>query len=165
MKKSKVLSILTAIAIVITTSVTYATWDSLTDETSTNITFRNPVTVTVDPSYTLVQSEAILNTTPSASGTVNFTVSNEDNLANTLTIVPEVSGGTSASVSDFDFIIVDSEEVSTPQLTGDSLTGFVDKSLTTTNYTVTVTPKATSVLKIAGQEVSIKLTATLSKSN
>lgn len=165
MKKSKILSILTAIAIVITTSVTYAAWDSLIDDTSADITFRNPVTITVDPSYTLVESLGELNITPSASGTVNFTVSNEDNLANTLTIVPEVSGGTSVTVSDFDFVIVDSQEISTPQLTGDSSSGFVDKSLTTTNYTVTVTPKAESVSKIAGQEVSIKLTATLSKSS
>ena len=165
MKKSKVLSILTAIAIVITTSVTYATWDSLTDETSTNITFRNPVTVTVDPSYTLLQSEAILNTTPSASGTVNFTVSNENNLADTLTITPQVSGGTSATVDDFEFTIVDSTETSTPALSGNSSSGFIDKSLSTTSYTVTVTPKDESVSKIAGQSVSIQLTATLSKAN
>ena len=165
MKKSKLLSLLTAIAIVITTSGTYAVWDSVTDDTTATVTFRNPVTITVNPSYTLSQDTSVLNTTPTASGTVNFTVSNDDNLADTLTIVPTVSGGISATVDDFDFVIVDSSETSTPNLTGDSSSGFVDKSLTTTSYTVKVTPKDSSVSKIAGQAVNIQLTATLSKSN
>ena len=165
MKKSKLLSLLTAAAIVITTGATYAVWDSVTDDTTATVTFRNPVTITVNPSYTLSQDTSVLNTTPTASGTVNFTVSNDDNLADTLTIVPTVSGGISATVDDFDFVIVDSSETSTPNLTGDSSSGFVDKSLTTTSYTVKVTPKDSSVSKIAGQAVNIQLTATLSKSN
>ena len=165
MKKSKLLSLLTAAAIVITTSGTYAVWDSVTDDTTATVTFRNPVTITVDTSYTLSQEPSVLNTTPTASGTVNFIVSNEDNLADTLTIVPTVSGGNSATVDDFEFVIVDSSETSTPNLTGDSSSGFVDKSLTTTSYTVKVTPKDESVSKIAGQAVDIKLTATLSKAN
>lgn len=165
MKKGKLLSLLTAIAIVITTTGTYAVWDSLTDETSSTVTFRNPVTITVDSSYTLEEAPSELNTLPTASGTVNFTVLNEDNLADTLTIVPTVSGGNSATVEDFDFVIADSTEANSPNLSGDSSTGFVDKSLTTTNYTITVTPKSTSVSKVAGQEVTIQLTASLSKSS
>ena len=164
MKKSKLLSLLTAAAIVITTGATYAVWDSVTDDTTATVTFRNPVTVTVNPSYTLSQDAAVLNVTPTASGTVNFTVSNDDNLADTLTIVPTVSGGASATVEDFNFEIVDSSETSTPALTGNSTSGFVDTSLTTTNYTVKVTPKDESVTKVAGQAVNIQLTATLSKS-
>lgn len=165
MNKSKILSLLTAVAIVVTTSVTYAVWDSLSDETSTNITFRNPVTITVDPNYTLTADTPELDTSPSASGTVNFTVSDKDNLADTLTIVPSVSGGDSATVSDFDFTIVDSDGNSNPQLAGDSSSGFIDDTLDTTSYTITVTPKAESVSKIAGKDVTIQLTATLSKSN
>lgn len=165
MKKYKVLSLLTAVAIVITTTFTYAVWDSLIDETSSTVTFRNPVTITVDSNYTLEEAPGELDTVPTASGTVNFTVSNEDDLADTLTIVPTVSGGTSVTVEDFDFVIVDSTEDSTPNLNGDSSSGFVDKSLATTSYKVQVTPKSESVSKIAGKEVNIQLTATLSKSN
>ena len=47
--------------------------------------------------------------------------------------------------------------MSTP-LTGNATSGFVDTSLDSTIYTVTVTPKNNSV---ARQEVSITLTATL----
>lgn len=163
MKKSTLLSFATAGAIVVTSAGTYAAWDSLTDETTANITFRNPVTVTVDSSYTLEEATSTLDTLPTATGTVAFTVSNEDKLADTLTIKPTVSGGTSASVDDFDFEIVDSSESDTPKLSGNSTNGFVDKTLGTTTYTVKVTPKDESSSKVAGQEVSIQLTAQLSK--
>ena len=163
MKKGTLLSFLTAIAIVVTTAGTYALWDSLTDDTTANVTFRNPVTITVASSYTLDESSDELGTLPTASGTVTFTVSNENNLADTLTIVPTVSGGNSAAVEDFAFVVTDSTESSSPKLAGDSSAGFVDKTLTTTTYNVQVTPKDSSVAKVAGQQVNIQLTATLSK--
>lgn len=160
MKKYKLLSLLTAIAIVITTTCTYAAWDSLSAETDGSVTFRNPVTVTVNQNYTLEQESAELDKTPTASGTVSFAVSNKDSLADTLTIVPTVSGG-SATVDNFEFEIVDKDD-SSKKLTGDASNGFVDKSLNSTNYTVKVTPKTTD---ISGQAITVKLTATLSKSN
>ena len=39
-----------------------------------------------------------------------------------------------------------------PTLVGDATDGFVDKTLTSTNYTVKVTPKDGSSAKVAGQE-------------
>lgn len=164
MKKNTILSFATAGAIIATSAGTYAAWDSLVDDTSANITFRKPVTVTVGESYTLAETPSTLDTLPIAEGTVNFTIENDGDLANTLTIVPSVSGGSSATVDDFDFVIVDSSEGSTPTLVGDATDGFVDKTLTSTNYTVKVTPKDGSAAKVAGQEVKISLTATLSKS-
>ena len=156
MKKSTLISLLTAATVIITTAGTYAVWDSLTDSTTESITFRNPVTVEVSPEYTLTEAAASLGVDPSASGDVTFTVSNDNNLAKQLKIVPSVSGGT-ASISDFDFVITDKNNMSTP-LTGDATSGFVDTTLDSTIYTVTVTPKNNSV---ARQEVSITLTATL----
>lgn len=158
MKKSTLLSFATAGAIVVTSAGTYAAWDSLTDETTANITFRNPVTVTVNPSYTLGETVSELGTLPTAEGTVTFTVSNEGELAKTLTIKPIVSGGDSASVADFDFEIVD---LTDGKLNGDLTDGFVDTDITTTAYTVKVTPKDASASKVAGKEVTIKLTAEL----
>ena len=164
MKKSKLLSLLTAAAIVITTGATYAVWDSVTDDTTATVTFRKPVTVTVGDSYTLTATgNDTLGSDPQASGTVNFTVSNEDNLADTLTIVPEVSGTGSATADDFEFVIEDTGNSNTP-LSGNVSAGFVDKTLDSTNYTITVTPKASAASKVDGQAISIKLTATLSKS-
>ena len=156
MKKSTLLSLLTAATVIITTAGTYAVWDSLTDSTTESITFRNPVTVQVNPEYTLTETAASLGVDPSASGDVTFTVSDANSLAKQLKIVPSVSGGT-ASTSDFDFTITDKNNLSTA-LSGNASSGFVDTTLDSTVYTVTVTPKDNSV---AGQNVSITLTATL----
>ena len=156
MKKSTLLSLLTAAAVIVTTAGTYAVWDTLTASTTESITFRNPVTVQVNPEYTLTETAASLGVDPSASGDVTFTVSDANSLAKQLKIVPSVSGGT-ASTSDFDFTITDKNNLSTA-LSGDASSGFVDTTLDSTIYTVTVTPKNNSV---ARQEVSITLTATL----
>ena len=156
MKKSRLLSLLTAAAVIVTTAGTYAVWDTLTASTTESITFRNPVTVQVNPEYTLTETTASLGVGPSASGDVTFTVSDTNSLAKQLKIVPSVSGGT-ASTSDFDFTITDKNNLSAP-LSGDASSGFVDTTLDSTVYTVTVTPKNNSV---AGQNVSITLTATL----
>ena len=164
MKKSTLLSLLTATSIAVTTAGTYAAWDSTVASTTEAITFRNPVTITVNSEYTLTESQGSLGTLPTASGDVEFTVSNDGNLADTLTIVPTVSGGNSASVSDFDFVITDTNDSSKP-LSGNASSGFVDKTLTSTTYNVKVTPKDDSKTKIAGTPVNIQLTATLSKSN
>lgn len=164
MKKSTLLSLLTATSIVLTTAGTYAAWDSVQASTTEDVTFRNPVTVTVNSDYELTEKDASLGKTPTVTGDVSFTISNNASLADTLTIVPEVSGGT-ASVNDFDFVITDKDESSTPSLTGDASSGFVDKSLNSTNYTIKVTPKDSSKDTIVGQSITIKLKATLSKSN
>ena len=156
MKKSRLLSLLTAAAVIVTTAGTYAVWDTLTASTTESITFRNPVTVEVSPEYTLTETQASLGVNPSASGDVTFTVSDANSLAKQLKIVPSVSGGT-ASTSDFDFTITDKNNLSTA-LSGNASSGFVDTTLDSTVYTVTVTPKNNSV---AGQNVSITLTATL----
>lgn len=157
MKKSTLLSFATAGAIVVTSAGTYAAWDTLTGTTESTITFRNPVTITVDSEYDLNETSATLNTLPSATGEVTFNVQNPGDLADTLTLTPTVSG---ASVNDFDFVIADT----TGNLQKDSANGFVDKSLGTTTYTVTVTPKDTSLNAVAGKPVTIELTAELSKS-
>lgn len=156
MKKNTLLSLLTATSVIITTAGTYAVWDTLTAETTESITFRNPVTITVNPEYTLTETLASLGKTPSASGDVSFTVSDSDSLATKLKIVPSVSGD-SVSVDNFNFTITDKNNSSTA-LTGDASSGFVDDTLDSTDYTVTVTPKDKQAV---GKEVSIKLTATL----
>ena len=164
MKKSTLLSLLTAASIVVTTAGTYAAWDSIEASTTEEITFRNPVTVTVNSDYILTENPGSLGEIPTASGDVVFTVSNDKSLADTLTIIPKVSGGNSASLDDFDFVIKDKNN-SSNLLSGDKSSGFVDNTLDSTTYTVEVTPKDASKAKIAGTPVNIQLTATLSKSN
>lgn len=165
MKKKTILSLLTGIAIVASTAGTYAVWDTTQASTSGDVTFRNPVTVTANQTYTLNNSASALNTTPSASGNVTFNVSDSGKLGNTLTIVPEISGGTNATLDDFTITLTNKDNPS-DKITGNASSGFVDSQINNTganNYTVTVTPKNSKTT--TGSAVNVKLTATLSKSN
>lgn len=160
MKKIKLLSLLTATATVVTITGTYAAWDSITDSSSADVSFRNPVTISVSDNYTLTNDPLAFNVAPSASGDISFTVSNEDSLAKGLILVPTVTGGANCTADDFTFEIMDKDN-SNASLTGDSTNGFSDTSLDSTIYTVKVTPKDSSADKIAGENFSIQLTATL----
>lgn len=168
MKKSTLLSLLTTAAIIITTAGTYATWDVIEDDTSAKITFRNPVTVNVAESYKLTQSDPTFKETPSATGDVNFTVSNhQSGLARHLKLTPSIFSSDSPDKkldsTDFNISI---KHKSTPKESlsseGDSLSSqggsFIDTSLDTTQYTVTVTPNNS---KYAGKELTVKLDALL----
>ena len=162
MKKKTLLSLLTGIAIVASTAGTYAVWDTTQASTSGNVTFRNPVTVTANESYTLNNSTSVLGTTPSASGNVTFNVSDPSKLGNTLTIVPEISGGTNATLNDFTITLTNKDNPS-DKITKNASGGFVDSQINNTganNYTVTVTPKNST--NTTGSAVNVKLTATLS---
>lgn len=159
MNKSSLLSILTVGALAVTTLGTYAAWDKIEAENSGTVTFKQPVTVEAGSFDTLTEkSDRTLGTTPTAEGTATFTVSNNDaNLAKSMIIKPSISGGT-ASISDFTIQIKDS----TGNLVADNGTDYKDTTLDSTTYTVVLTPKEESVSKIAGQEITVTLQATLS---
>lgn len=163
MKKSTLLSLATAGAIVATSAGTYAAWDKPDASTTANVNFRNPVTIDVTSNYSLLDaSTATLNSLQTVTGDVTFTVTDAGELADTLTLVPTVSGGNSASVNDFTFEIIDKKNGKID----DHGTGkFVDTDITSTVYTVNVTPKDTPEAKahLKDTAVQIKLTATLSK--
>lgn len=162
MKKTKLLSLLTAIAAVVTTAVTYAVWDILSDSSSATVSFRNPVTISVNDTYTLTNDQPALNTIPSASGDISFNISDENNLAKSLKLIPKVTGVENCTADDFTFEITDKDD-SNKMLTGDSTSGFSDSTLESTNYTIKVTPKDSSSIKIAGKSLNIQLEATLSE--
>ena len=162
MKKKTLLSLLTGIAIVASTAGTYAVWDTLSAKSTGNVTFRNPVTVKAADTYTLTQSTSTLDTAPSASGTVTFNVSDPSKLGNTLTIVPTISGGNGATLSDFTIKLTNKNNPS-DTITGDATSGFVDSQINNTganDYTVTVTPNNSK--STTGSAVNVELTATLS---
>lgn len=162
MKKTTLLSLATAVAVVATSAGTYAAWDSIEATTSsTAVTFRKPVTVAVQNDLTMNEKEVKLNTLPSATGTVTFKIENEDNLADTLTITPNITGSGVTS-ADFDVVITGNDIAST-----DSNATFVDSRITSSTtertYTVTVTAKESAKEKELN-DVQIELTGVLSKS-
>lgn len=163
MKKTTLLSLLTAGAIVATGAGTYAAWDKLEDTSeAATVTFRSPVTVDV-ATFTLSQTDN-LGGMPSASGEVTINVQDKESKTGKLTIIPTVTGGTGATNDDFDITLTDTTaEHSTVQPEGNSSTGFIDSDIIAANtYTVTITPKAGSESKAQGSPVSVTLRAQLS---
>ena len=167
MKKSTLLSLLTTAAIVTTTAGTYAVWDNSTaTTTSGNISFRKPVTVTVDQNYNLTKTPAALDTVESASSDVSFTITNNDGeLAKKLKLTPSISKNSyGISIEDFNISIKHKDGLQ--ESLSDEGGYFLDDSLTTTDYTITVTPKADTaerITKVADKNINVELTATLLK--
>lgn len=159
MKKSTLLSLLTATAIVLTSAGTYATWDSLTAKSSSNtLNFRNPITISVGDNA-LATKKSAFNTTPTAEGTVKFTVANTEKLAKKVKLTPSVKEG-GVGLDKFDIKI---KLENAPNYLSEDGGAFIDEAVAEStdykpSYTVEVTPKDSSV---AGQDIKIDLTATL----
>ena len=84
MKKTKVLSILTAAMITVSSVATYALWDTVTvDSRKNTVTMRNPVTVSDSTTDQSISADAsTLNpASVTATGKVKFTVDNSDDVA------------------------------------------------------------------------------------
>lgn len=164
MKKSTLLSLLTTAAIITTTAGTYATWDKLNAKTTSTISFREPVKVTVNQTYNLTESEAAFKQTPSASGDVSFSIDNNTvknkQLAKELKLTPSIlCSDNSVTLDNFNIEIIDKNEGSgTDALKGTKSDGFIDTTLTSTEYTVKVTPTTNTV---AGKSISVVLDAEL----
>lgn len=166
LKKTTLLSIATAAAVITTSVGTFAAYDTVTAEaTAGNVSFRKPVTIQA-AGLTMNPEEDSLGTAPSATGTVTFTVTDEDSLASNLGLEIAVTdnGATGLSASDFDFNVTDSSDGANSGCTGGG-TSWNDSDLTGTNqYTVTATLKADSASKLtsAAGDVKITVTGTLS---
>lgn len=166
LKKTTLLSIATAAAVITTSVGTFAAYDTVTAEaTAGNVTFRKPVTIQA-AELTMSPEEDSLGTAPSATGTVTFTVTDEESLASSLGLEIAVAdnGATGLSASDFDFNVTDSSDGANSGCTGGG-TSWTDSDLTGTNqYTVTATLKAESASKLnsAAGDVKITVTGTLS---
>ncbi len=148
MKKSTILSLATAGAIVATSAFTFAAWDKLDDtKTVATVELRNPVTVTVteDNSKELTSTTA-LDTIPVYTGTAIVNVSEvPENY--TLDTVAEVYNESGAKVS-----------------SGVTATATLASALVAGNNTINVEVKPTSETNeegLAGQKLNVKVIAKL----
>lgn len=148
MKKSTILSLATAGAIVATSAFTFAAWDKLDDtKTVATVELRNPVTVTVteDTSKELTSTTA-LDTIPVYTGTATVNVSEvPENY--TLDTVAEVYNESGAKVS-----------------SGVTATATLASALVAGNNTINVEVKPTSETNeegLAGQKLNVKVIAKL----
>lgn len=78
MKKSTLLSLATAGAIVATSAFTFAAWDQMDDTATATVTIRNPVTVTAPATVTFAATDNYGDTTknPEYSATAEFALLN-----------------------------------------------------------------------------------------
>ena len=167
MKKTTILSLATAVAVVATSAGTYAAWDTLEVSKKASVTFSKPVEVALnDLSF---ETTDALGSTPEASGTITITVTDTENRANTLTIKPEISVSDSSGITidDFEIQLVDNtvnHNSVAPE--GNASTGFTDKNFNhsgANKYAVKVIPKEESKSKFSrGTAVSVSLKASLS---
>lgn len=159
MKKTTVLSVLTAGMIVVSSVATYALWDIVTVESRSNtVTMRNPVTVSDSTSEQNISASAdTLNpSSVTASGTVKFNVENEDSVAKNLTLQESVEASEKLEETT-DYTI---------EFSGDGVAGKTDSSVThgteEYNYTITFKESGLEKLKTNSNTCTVKVTATLS---
>lgn len=161
MKKSTILGVLTAAALITTSAATYAAWDQTTTTFESNkFTLRQNVTLTSSPASfaggdTLSTGEDGIAYT----GEVTFTATAIE-LVDTLTLTPTVTKTEDSTTIDPSLYSIKIEQEGA-SLTPNG-TSFVDKSIDTTNtYKVTLNVKDNS---LAGKEVKVSIDGALTKS-
>lgn len=160
MKKSTLLSLATAGAIVATSAFTFAAWDTTTAESTGTVTFSNPVTVTTSTvSFTLTEETRVLNAMPigaTSDDAIQFEVSDNDQKTSGLKLDAVVKNQSNVDVTNqLDITFNDG--------TTDIKNGEIDVTTGTesTKYKVTVTPKSDATVSDLGGELSVAVTATL----
>ena len=166
MKKTTILSLATAVAVVATSAGTYAAWDTLEVSKKASVTFSKPVEVALDE-LSFKTTDA-LGSTRLASDDITITVTDTENRADTLTIKPEISGS-GITIDDFTIELVDNTvSHNSEPLGGSASTGFTDMDFDhsgANTYTVKVIPKEGSKSKFSQSQstaVSVSLKASLS---
>lgn len=159
MKKNKVLSILTAAMITVSSVASYALWDTVTvDSRKNTVTMRNPVTVSDSTTDQSISADAsTLNpASVTATGKVKFTVDNSDDVAKKLTL-KETIEASEPLLESTDYTI---------EFSGDGVVGNTDSSVTNGaeeyTYTITFTDSGLQKMKTNSNTCTVKVTATLS---
>lgn len=139
-KKSTLLSLATAAAIVATTFGTYAAWDTTKDSASANLTLRKPVVVEAQSLANFTSTNGF-GITPSYTSDVTFNVKNVNQVENAkITLDTIVKQGQTDVTGNFD--------ITYTEVGGTGLADNVDSAVTDSNkYTVKVTPKDTTDAK------------------
>ena len=159
MKKSTLLSLLTAGAILVTSAGTYALWDTLEATSNGRFTVANSsIKLSTQDTMTFNSPTATLNANEiTYSSNATFTIDGElknDLTKLQLTLVPTVTKKSDGSS-------VSSGYTVSIKKGGSVLAGNVDKSLSTSNtYTVEVTVTDAS---LAGVELNVELVGTISE--
>lgn len=176
MKKTTLLSLATAAAVITTSVGTFAAYDTLSANNTGEgaaLTFKNPVTVEMNVDAATV-SERSLGDLPTVTTTATVTVSNEDNLGSKIDLAFDLGGIDGNQLTETTDYTLDvkanaaySDGSSTVSSQSDNI-NFVDSNVKDgeKTYDVTVKLTASGAEKIAKKgdtaDVTLEMTATLS---
>lgn len=169
MKKSTLLTVASVGAVALTSAMTFAAWDNLTDTAISNAVTFDQINVAKSADITLAtpeKSDLTAGYLPSTTGTVTFGITGieEADLSDKqlkLTPVVKADGTEITDTSSYELIIHDGADS-----TSTALTNNTDTSITETNsYTVEVKAKDSDGSKtaLANKAISVEITATLEK--
>lgn len=157
MKKSTILGILTAAALVTTSAATYAAWDKLEETATQNITVRDRVNLDATASVFTGGELEKTNDEINYTGTYTFTAKKLDKVT-TLKLTPNVKGndGQALQASQYDIVIKDN---GTALSATDGV--YTDESVVdgANTYTVELKIKDTA---LAGQKIIVSISGELS---
>ena len=134
MKKSTILSLATAGAIVATSAFTFAAWDKTEDTATTTLTYRSPVKITQTLTDPTAKDYNLGEEAPEVSVTTTFAVDDTDTKASSLTVTPTLKDAKGGNLGT-DKVTIQVKEGS------EVLPGGKDDSVSASNvYTIVVTP-------------------------
>lgn len=155
MKKSTLLSLLTAGAVIATSAGTFAAWDQTTATSTGELSFDKPVTIATTSTPTYAQTGTrTYGEKPVATGNVEFNVSGTGNKAK-LTLTAVVKDKTTDEV-------VSGVDVTFKKGSTDLENGIDDTVADASNtYTVTLTPSSDNASEALTNSLKVEVTGTL----
>nr|WP_317401047.1 hypothetical protein [uncultured Gemmiger sp.] len=175
MKKTTLLSLATAAAVITTSVGTFAAFDKTSANNTGNgaaLTFKNPITVELNVDAATV-SERSLNEAPSVTTTATVEVANEDNLAKSIALSFDLGGDDGSTLkagTDYTLNVAANSAYSDGSSTissSENNINFTDSNATTGtktyDVTVTLTDDGADAIakKGAAANVTLEMTATL----
>lgn len=158
MKKSTILSLATAIAVVGTSTFTFAVWDQLDATAKGTVTFSNPVTITTtSTAFTLTESDRTLNTMPkveSSADAIEFTVDDKDSKTSGLKLSAVVKNASNVDVTD-------QSDITFNDGTDNINNGGTDTTTDTTSYKITIGANDTATTSALTGALTVEVTAQL----
>ncbi|WP_317317876.1 hypothetical protein [Longibaculum muris] len=150
MKKSTILSLATAIAVVGTSAFTFAAWDQLDATQNATLTYRKPVKLTETITQPTEGQYELGTEAPATTVEVSFEIENTDSKATKLELTPTLNDSAGTNLDSKVNIAIQDMEGNAISDNTDTVTGSETK-----NYKVVITPTAASYEDMNNAELTV----------
>ncbi|MEG0391573.1 MAG: hypothetical protein RR626_02290 [Anaerovoracaceae bacterium] len=150
-------------SVITVSAFSFAAWDTLTaSDVDNTVKLRTPVTVSLkDASFSTTGADGFLTESPAASADVDFTISDSQKVAKTLTLTTVIKDGASDVTAEYDVTYAKKNDGTSADITGGVATIAEGK---TYDYVVKITPKDNgTTTKTLDKDLKVEVTGTLSK--